>query len=284
MKQDNARKIRSNILYSIGVLMFLLFTLGPILWSFTLSITPAAALGPNSPILPRNPTLENYRMLLSASSQQGSIFLRGLRNSLVAGALSILIGIPIATLSAYPLARMRFRGRLLIKNLLLVTLVIPVFATIIPLYKIFAAFKLVDNMTALVIIYVTSFLPLSVWLISSFLESLPHELDEAATMDGCSNMQILTKILIPVSRTVIFAATLIVFLTTWNHYLIPLILAPSYATKPIAVVVSEFVTKTSINYGLMNAGGILAVIPPAIIAVLFRKFLVQGMVSGSTKG
>ena len=103
-------------------------------------------------------------------------------------------------------------------------------------------------------------------------------------MDGCGRFGVLLKIIIPVSYPVIFAATLIVFLTTWNHYLIPLILAPSYATKPIAVVVSEFVTKTSINYGLMNAGGILAVIPPAILAVVFRKFLVKGMVSGATKG
>jgi len=271
-------------LYILFVILFLLFTLGPIAWSFSLSITPASDLSPESPILPENPTGENFKELLSSKNQQGGIFLKGLRNSLIAGLLSILIGIPIAILTAYPLARMKFKGRQLVKNLLLITMVIPVFATIIPLFRIFTLFNLIDNMVGLVIIYVTSFLPLSVWLITSYFETLPRELEEAAIVDGCGRFMVLLKIIIPVSYPVIFAATLIVFLTTWNQYLIPLILAPSYATKPIAVVVSEFVTKTSINYGLMNAGGILAVIPPAILAVVFRKFLVKGMVSGATKG
>lgn len=282
--RNKKKSVWSIILYILFVLMFLFFTLGPIAWSFSLSITPASDLSPDSPIFPENPTWVNFKELLSSENQQGGIFLKGLRNSLVAGMLSIFIGIPIAILTAYPLARMKFKGRQLVKNLLLITMIIPVFATIIPLFRIFALFNLIDNMVGLVIIYVTSFLPLSVWLITSYFETLPRELEEAAIVDGCGRFMVLLKIIIPVSYPVIFAATLIVFLTTWNQYLIPLILAPSYATKPIAVVVSEFVTKTSINYGLMNAGGILAVIPPAILAVIFRKFLVKGMVSGATKG
>ena len=88
----------------------------------------------------------------------------------------------------------------------------------------------------------------------------------------------------PVSYPVVFAAMLIVFLTTWNQFQIPLILASSNHTKPIAVVISEFVTKTSVENGLMNAGGMLAIIPPVVVAVVFQKFLVNGMVGGATKG
>ena len=182
------------------------------------------------------------------------------------------------------MARLRFKGKTPIRNLLLFTIAIPVFATIIPLYKLFITLKLLDQLLGLVLVYITSFLPLTVWLLIGYFETLPRELEEAAYVDGCSQFQTMIRIILPVSYPIIFAASLIVFLTTWNQFQIPLILAPSHATKPIAVVASEFVTKVTVDYGLMNAGGILALIPPAIIAIIFRKFLITGIVGGATKG
>ena len=89
---------------------------------------------------------------------------------------------------------------------------------------------------------------------------------------------------LPVSYPMVFASALIMFITVWNQYLIPLILAPSLDTKPIAVIISEFVTKNTVNYGLMNAGGLLAVIPPVIVALLFKRFLIGGLTAGAVKG
>lgn len=284
MKIKTLRKVRSNIIYGILVVFFLFFTMGPIVWSFIISITPDSELTSKASILPRDPVLRYYKQLFLENSQEALIFKRGFKNSLIAATLSIIIGIPIAVLTAYPLSRLRFKGRELIKNFLLVTLVIPAFATIIPLYKMFSVFSLIDTQIGLVLVYVSAFLPLSVWLIMSYFETLPKEIIESAQLDGCGQFMVLLKIILPVSYPVIFAAVLIVFLSSWNQFLVPLILAPSYAAKPITVVISEFVTKTTTKYGLMNAGGIVTIIPPAIVAVVFRQLLIEGMVSGATKG
>ncbi len=279
------RRKRWYIGYVLFVCAFILFALGPILWSFIMSITPQTELvGNTTRLLPVEATLGNYRTLFSSGNQQGALFRSGMLNSLKEALVSLLIGIPVSVLCAYPLSRLKMRGNDATRNVLLFTMAIPVFATIIPLYRMFATMNLLDNMFALILVYVTSFLPLSVWLLISYFDTLPRELEEVASLDGCGKFKTLLVIILPVSYPIIFADILIVFLTTWNMFQIPLILAPSSATKPIAVVVSEFVTKTSIDYGLMNAGGILAIIPPAIIAIVFRRFLIQGIVGGATKG
>ena len=134
------------------------------------------------------------------------------------------------------------------------------------------------------LVYISAFMPLTVWLLCSHFESLPIDLEEAAKLDGCRPMQILLHILLPISYPVLFAGALIMFISTWNQFLIPLILSPTNSTKPIAVIISEFVTKNPVNYGLMNAGGLLAVIPPVIIAIIFRRFLISGLTAGAIKG
>lgn len=272
-------------LYGLAVFAFAVFALGPILWSFVMSITPQTELvGNTTRLLPVNPTFDNYRKLLAHADQQGELFRNGMFNSLKAAVVSLILGIPMSVLCAYPMSRLKFKGSVAIRNILLFTMAIPVFATIIPLYRMYANLDLLDNLVALILVYITSFLPLSVWLLISYFDTLPRELEEAAYVDGCSHFKTMLAIIMPVSYPIVFADTLIVFLTTWNQFQIPLILAPSNMTKPIAVVVSEFVTKSSVDYGLMNAGGILAIIPPAVIAIIFRKFLMRGIVGGATKG
>ena len=273
------------VVYTLAIICFVAFSLGPILWSFIMSITPQSEMLANSTnFFPKNPTFQNYIKLIADSDKQGLLFRKGLVNSIKAAFLSLLLGIPFAVSFAYPLARIKFKGVKLIRDILLFTMAIPVFATIIPLYRLFVSLQLLDNLFGLVLVYITSFLPLTVWLLISYFDTLPRELEEAAYVDGCSRFGTMVRIILPISYPIIFAASLIVFLTTWNQFQIPLILAPSHATKPIAVVASEFVTKITVDYGLMNAGGILALIPPSIVAIVFRKFLITGIVGGATKG
>lgn len=278
-------KVPRMIFYVLAVALFLIFSLGPIAWSFIMSITPETEIqGTSIRFLPEKPTWDNYKQLLSSKSQQGGLFRKGMLNSLKAAMVSLLLGIPIAVLAAYAIARIPFKGAKTIRNILLLTMPIPVFATIIPLYKIFVTFRLLDKFLGIVLVYITSFLPLSVWLLIGYFSTLPRELEEAAYVDGYSKFRAMLTIILPISYPIIFASALIVFLTTWNQFQIPLILAPSSATKPSAVVISEFVTKNTLDIGLMSAGGMIALIPPALIAVVFRRFLISGMVGGATKG
>ena len=211
-------------------------------------------------------------------------YFTGLKNSLRAVIVTICIGMPIALVSAYTLSRMEFPGRKIIKNALLITMVIPVMATIIPLFRLFVARELLDNVFWLSLVYVSSYLPLITWLMSNYFATIPKELEEAAWIDGCGRMSTFFRIIVPASYPIILSAALIMFLNTWNQFQIPLILASSLETKPVAIVVSEFMTKDSIQYGLTAAAGIVAVIPPAITALIFRRFLISSMMGGAVKG
>lgn len=275
---------RKNIIYYLVVFIFVLFSLGPIIWSIIVSVTPESEMFKNTTnFLPSKLILSNYENLFDISTRQSKSFRLGMINSLKACLVTIVIGIPISTFAAYALSRIRFKGKEIVRNLLLITMVIPVFTTIIPLYKMFSDFGFLDNIFWLTMVYVSAFLPMTVWLLSNYFDTIPKELEEAAAIDGCNRLTILLKIILPISYTIIFAAILIIFIMTWNQFQIPLILASSKATKPLSMVMSEFTTKDIVQYGITAAAGILSILPPAIIAIIFRKFLVSGLTGGSVK-
>lgn len=270
--------------YWLFMVLFLIFTIGPFVWAFLISVTPEYGMfGRSANLLPEHITWENYRNLLLGTGQQGQLFYTGMLNSLKAVGVTLLLGMPAALSSAYALSRMEFKGRSLIKKMLLITMVIPVMATIIPIYKIFADHQLLDNMFWLSVIYVSALLPVTTWLISNYFATIPKELEEAALVDGCGRMRAFLRIILPASEPVIVSAALILFLNTWSQFQIPLILASSLATKPIAVVTSEFMTKDAVQYGITAAAGICAVVPPAVLALGMKRFLVAGIMGGAVK-
>ena len=270
--------------YALATALFLLLTIGPFIWTFLISVTPEYGLfAPTANLLPEQVTFANYVELFSGG-RRSVAFLTGMFNSLKAVGITFCIGIPIALVSAYVLTKMEFPGRKFIKNLLLITMIIPVMATIIPLYRMYANRQLLDHMFWLSMVYVSSYLPMATWLISNYFATIPKELEEAAWIDGCGKIRTFFKLILPLSYPIILSVALIMFLNTWSQFQIPLILASSMETKPMAIVVSEFMTKDTIQYGLIAAAGMIALIPPAIAAFLFRKYLIAGMMRGSVKG
>ena len=170
--------------YVLCLLVFLLLTLGPFVWAFILSITPEhAMLAKSAALLPEVVTWKNY-LELFGGSRKGQLLFAGIANSLKAVGMTLLVGIPICLMSAYTLSRMEFKGRKFIRNLLLITMVIPVMATIIPLFRIFVARQLLDNVFWLSLVYVSSYLPMITWLMSNYFSTIPKELEEAAVIDG----------------------------------------------------------------------------------------------------
>ena len=277
-------KYLKKILYSLALILFLIFFLGPIIWTFIISITPdALVLEKSLNFLPRSFSFNNYKILLDISSRQGNLLFRGMNNAIYASFITIIICIPMGILSALALSRINFIGASFIKNSLLITMAIPVMATIIPIYKLFMQLKLLNNMYMLSLVYVTAYLPIITWLTMNYFMSIPKDLDEAAMVDGCSKFMAFIKVILPISFPIIASSILIIFLSTWSQFQIPLILASNESTKPIAIITSEFSTKDTIHYGLTAAAGILALIPPMVLAILFRRFLVSGMMKGSVK-
>lgn len=270
--------------YVAATVLFWVLTLGPFIWTFIMSVTPDKLMfAATTNLLPESITWENYVTLFSGS-RKGDMYFISLVNSMRAVVITIIIGIPVSMMSAYALSKMEFKGRTLIKNMLLITMVIPVMATIIPLYKMFAAGKMLDNIFWLSVVYVSSYLPMATWMITNYFSTIPKELEESAMIDGCGRVEAFFRITLRLSYPIILSVMLIMFLNTWSQFQIPLILASSMETKPMAIVISEFVTKDSVEYGLIAAAGMIALVPPAITAVVFRKYLISGMMKGSVKG
>lgn len=272
------------ILYVLIVALFLVFTIGPFIWAFLISVTPEFEMFKNTmKMLPSKVNWDNYITLFTSSSRQSKILFQGMSNSLKAVGLTLLIGLPVAMMSAYSLARLEFKGKKLIKNAILITMVIPVFATVIPLYRIFVSYQLLDKMFWLSLVYASSFLPMSVWLMLNYFSTIPVEIEEAARVDGCGRIRTFFEILLPIAYPVVISSALIMFLSAWNQFQIPLILASSFQTKPVSIVTSEFMVKDSIQYGITAAAGLLAIVPPAATALVLRKYLVSGMTRGTGK-
>lgn len=275
---------RGKVAYTAVVVIFLIFTVGPFVWAFFVSITPEFEMFKNTMnMFPSEPTWTNYATLFTSSARQSKILFQGMSNSLKAVGLTLLIGIPVALMSAYSLSRFQFRGKKVIKNAILITMVIPVFATVIPLYRIFVSYELLDKMFWLSLVYASSFLPMSIWLMTNYFTTIPVEIEEAARVDGCGRIRTFFAIILPVAYPVVISSALIMFLSAWNQFQIPLILASSFQTKPVSIVTSEFMVKDSIQYGITAAAGLLAIVPPAAAALIFRKYLVSGMTRGSSK-
>ncbi|SHE97446.1 carbohydrate ABC transporter permease [Clostridium fallax] len=278
-------KFSEKTIYYIATLIFIIFTLGPIIWCFIISITPEnEMLKETASLLPSSITLGNYKEILNPSTQSHVILFNGIKNSLTISVITLLIGIPISVITGFTFSKYRFKGRNFMMKFILITTVIPVFTTIIPIYGIFSEYNMLDSLFWISVIYVSSFIPMNTWIMMTYFNSIPKGIWEAAEVDGCNEREAFFKVILPVSTPIIFACMLIMFLMSWNQFQIPLILTSSQENKVVTLIMSEFMSRDSISYGMIATCGIFSIIPPTIIAILFRKLLISGLTSGSVKG
>ncbi len=272
------------IIKNIVLILFLILTLTPLIWCLIMSFTPEYDMFNPTRILPKEATLENFASILDPSTSAHEAVFRGLKNSLTMSAITILTGIPVTVLTGYAFSRYEFKGKNFILRFLLITIVIPLFTTIIPIYALFSNYELLDKLFWISLIYLSAFLPMNSWIIYNYFRSIPKELWEAAKIDGCSEIQTFFKIILPISYPIVITSMLILFLMSWNQFQIPLILTTSQDHKVITLVLQEFMGRDAISYGMIAVCGIVSILPPALVAIVFRKFLISGLMSGSVKG
>ncbi len=281
MKENLTEKI----IKWIGIILFVIFTLGPIIWCFVITITPEYEMLKNTPnFLPKDVFWGNYKEIFDVNSKSHEVLFGGLMNSVKMAALSIIIGIPTALLAGYAFFRYKFWGKNFIIKFLMITIVIPVFTTIIPIYSTFARFGFLDKIFYVSIIYVSSFIPITTWIMMNYFKSIPKELLEAAEVEGLNERQIFFKVILPISYPIILTCVLMVFIMSWNQFQIPLILLSSPNKKVVTLILSEFMTRDDISYGMIAVSGLISLILPAIVAVIFRNKLISGLTQGSVKG
>ncbi|WP_222298159.1 carbohydrate ABC transporter permease [Rhizobium leguminosarum] len=272
-----------------GVVVLLIWSLGPIYWTIASSVTPSEDFS-TRPInfFPQHFTLGHYSRLLGINiARIGGVevfkqFRAALLNSVVTSIAATLLCVAISSLGAYAFTRLQFPGRKALFVAVVATLAIPAYAVLIPLYQIMIKLHLVDTYLGVSLIYVSAFLPLSLWLLRSVFEALPIALEEAAQLDGAGRLYIFFNIVLPLAGPGLTAAAILTFLGAWGQYLVPLIFSPQ-ATKPLTVLIPEFVTKNFIDYGLITASGSIAIVIPALVVIFLNRYLVSGLLAGSVK-
>lgn len=273
----------------LGVAALLIWSLGPIYWTLASAITPSADFAAR-PIhfFPQNFTLNHFERLLGINVDRiGGVevwkqFRTALFNSIVTALASTVACVVISAFGGYAFTRLNFPGRRWIFIAVVATLAIPGYAVLIPLYRLMIGLHMVDTVLGITLIYVSAFLPLSLWLMRNVFEALPLSLEEAAQLDGASRLGIFFRIVLPLVGPGLTAAAILTFLGAWGQYVVPLIFSPT-ATKPLTVLIPEFATKNFIDYGLITASGSIAIVIPALVVVFLNRYLVTGLLAGSVK-
>lgn len=271
-------------LQAFGVLMILVWSLVPIYWALRTSLqTEADARATPVQYVPSHPTLDNYRALLTGEGEVPGQIRRAAFNIVVECSAATVVTVVLATLAAYAFARMSFFGNRALFYGVLVTMALPAYATLIPLYKIMSNFGLVNTYSGLVLVYVSGFVPLATWVLHNYFASLPRSLEEAGLVDGAHRLQVLWHIMLPLARPGIISTAIITFLFAWAQFLFPLVLSSDLSTQPLTVVIASLQGRHVVPTTLMSAAGMLAIAVPAAIALGFSRYIVNGLLAGSVK-
>jgi multiple sugar transport system permease protein len=267
------------------VALILVWSAFPVYWALNTSFTTLnAAQSTPAHYVPRPVTIQSYRTLIGqGGGGVASQFWRSFLNATIESGLATLLTVGIALFSAYAFARLEFRGKRIILIAVLATLLLPVYATLIPLYRIMSNLHLVNTYLGIVLVYTSGFLPLAIWIMYNYFASVPRELEEAAFVDGATPVVALWRVMIPVSRPGIAATAIIVFLLGWAQFIFPLVLSSDLATQPVTVVVAALYGQRIVPFTLLNAIGVLAALLPGVIALVLNRYIVQGVMAGSIK-
>lgn len=278
------RSLTATILVYAAVAAFVISVLAPVAWLFVMSISTANDLT-TIPLhwIPEQPDFSRYARLFSLEEgSAGLAFLSALRNSIIvavsATAIALAAGIP----AAYSFSR--FSGRMPLLYAVIVTYMMPPVALILPLYKVFSALGLLNNVTSLIVVYCTILLPFVTWLMKSGFDSVPVEIEQAASIDGANLFQILTRITLPVAAASTGAAALFALLLAWDEFFYALLYTSDTRAKTLPVAIADFAAGRATDYGLISAVGLLAALPPVLIGFFLQKSLLSGLSAGSVKG
>lgn len=280
-------------LQSVLVAMVVAFLLAPVIWLLISSVSsPRDLLSIPPRWLPSPLYPDNYRELIVGSGQAGTtltaVTLRAFRYSLVNSflvgtgvtALCLLFG----SLAGYAFARLKLPlGNRLIYLLLLVQM-IPVVVLLIPLYLTISQLGLLDRLPTVIVLLSAIHLPFVIWILRGYFQSIPGELEEAALVDGATRIGALFRIILPLSLPGLFAAGVYTFMQSWNAFIIPLLFTSSDTNRTVTVAIAQFVGRHYTDYGLLSAAGVLASLPPVLLAIFFQRYLLSGLTAGAVKG
>lgn len=295
---------RRALLFSAS-LLFIIFVLAPIGWLLSSSFQSEAEITSVPPHwLPHHPTAHNFSAIFESTDQAvtyenrkegdtasgGFIpstaknLLPSMGNSFIIAFAVVVLNLLVSVPAAYAMAKIRFIGRNASIYLMLTSRVIPDIALVVPFFLLVQKLGLLDSKLSLIVTYLAITVPFSVFILLGYFESLPDELDKAARVDGCTRLQTLTLVYLPLALPSLVAVVLFTFLTSWNEFLLALMFTQTTASQTMPVVIASFASDFNISFSFINAAAVVAVIPPVIIAIMFERYIVSGLTAGAVKG
>ncbi|MFI5011511.1 MAG: carbohydrate ABC transporter permease [Hyphomicrobiales bacterium] len=273
---------RSFALLTVYVLLLAAVTvvLFPVFWMASSSLKPSSELfARNMTMLPVDWTFENYRNVWQRTSFPAYFW-----NSFKVASLSTLFSVIISMYAAYAMARIRFVGRYAYGLMLLVTQMFPHILLVIPLFLIIQRLGLFNTHAALVIAYTAFSLPFTIWLLRGFFEAIPAELEEAAAIDGASQLTTFHRIILPLAGPGLAAVTMFSFIRGWNEFLFALVFLQSHELFTLPIGLASFQEEYTFRWDLLMAGAGIITLPVLFFFLLMQRFIVQGLLGGAVKG
>jgi len=263
------------VVFLAAVLTFSLF---PLYYALVTSVTPSGDLF-RPAIYPDRWTIEHYRGILAGP------FLRSILNSLLVGAAVVALTLGVALGAAYALARIRFRGRAAALLGVLAISMFPQIAVLAGMFELVRALGLFGSLGALIFSYLTLTLPFAAWVLATFMRGIPVELEEAAALDGASPLTILVRIFVPILQPALVATGLLVFIAAWNEFLFALTftLSDESRTVPVAIALLSGASAFELPWGPIMAAAVLVTIPIVLLALVFQRHIVSGLLAGAIK-
>ena len=226
--------------------------------------------------IPREPTLDNFRTLL-----QDNPFIRWMINSFIVAASVTVIKVIIDSMAGYAFAKMQFPGKEPLFVVVLMTLMVPFAATLIPLFIIVRDLQLTNTYAGLILPALAS--PIGIFMMRQFIESLPNDLENAARLDGCSEFQIFRRVILPLVRPGLVVLGVFTFMTQWTSYLWPLVIGTKKEMYTLTVGVQSLRSLFTVDWGVLSAGAVLSMLPLVIVFLFLQRYFIAGSIAGALK-
>jgi multiple sugar transport system permease protein len=251
----------------------------PFLWEISTALKPESQLlARPSRLIPSPPTLRNFSHALARGVG------RGLVNSFIVAAAAAALSIGIGSLAAYSFARLRFRCANALLFLIIAAMMLPTLSNLVPVYILMSRLGILDTYWVLILLYTVTHLPLVVWILRGFFQAIPREIDEAATIDGATPLQLLFRIIMPLSQPALAAAALIVFTFSWNDFVIAVTMTSSSSMRTAQVWLWSTIGDVGTDWGALMAVSALTNLPVLLVFLFLERRFIAGLSTGAVRG
>jgi multiple sugar transport system permease protein len=274
------KRIVATIAHRAAILAYVAFALFPLFWLLKVSVTPNDLLYSEGVRLwPSRSVFDHFDFVIRHSD-----FPLFFRNSMIVSLSTAVIVTILASLGGYAMSRFSFRGKFWIVGLMLLTQMFPLVMLIAPIFKILSPLGLTNSLSGLILVYVAFNVPFATFLMQSFFDGIPKDLEEAAMIDGATRFMAFRQIILPLTLPGMAATLGFVFTAAWSELLFALMLISGVDASTFPVGLLSFVSKFSVDFGQMMAAGVLALIPACLFFFFIQRYLVQGLTAGAVKG